>query len=580
MYVDRIPNRNSNPTWLLRKSIWKNGKSVKVTLCNLNKVPHHFRMQMRELCRGGIVVNNLTDFFKETYKSVRSFPHGHVAAALGMLRLLKLDTIISTRAIRVRNIVLALIVSRILSPKSTLATAAALREEEATSSLGPELGIEDVRQNEIDQALDWLYKRKAAIEQALAARHLKEGSLALCAVTSTFMIGYAADLAEFGYSKDNNKGMKPIHFALLYDQEGRPIAVEVFPSNTADPATLTAQVQKLRERFNISRCTMVGDRGLLTHMRMVKELKSAGLDWITALRKGAIRRLVNQESVQMSLFDERDLAEITCDDYPDERLILYRNPIQAEHTREKREKLLQATEKRLDALVVATQRERRPVQGVETIALRAGSILGKHEMKKHFTVTITDQTFRYERNEASIAREANLDGLYVIRTSVPDSTLTAEEAVLSYKQLTVVEQAFRCLKTADFKVRPVHHYRDRRIEAHIFLCMLAYYVQWHMKEKLAPLMFAEENPAQAKAGRSSVVVPAKLSADTLETTRTKKNSDGDRITSFQSLMNHLALLGKFKCVPEDPSEKTIYEVLERLSPKQKKAFELLGVKHN
>ena len=498
MFLDRIPNRNSNPTWLIRESKWVNGKSVKRTILNGTPLPHTIREKLDAVLKGGIVVRNITECLQTQYQRVQSLAHGHVAAALGMLRLLKLDTIISKRSTRVRNIVLALIVSRILSPKSKLATAAALHEEEATSSLGPELGIENVHQNEIYQAMDWLYKRKAAIEQALAARHLKEGSLVLCDVTSTFVTGYAADLAEFGYSRDKKKGMKQINFALLCDREGRPVAVEVFPGNTADPSTLTAQVQKLKERFNINRCTIVGDRGLLTHMRIVKELKPAGLDWITALRKGAIRRLVNQKNVQMSLFDERDLAEITCDDYPGERLILCRNPVQAEHTREKREKLLQATEKRLDALVAATQRERRPVRGVETIALRAGSILGKHKMKKHFTITITDQAFRYQRNEASIAREANLDGLYVIRTSVPDSTLTAEKAVLSYKQLAVVEKAFRCLKTVDLKVRPIHHYRDRRIVAHIFLCMLAYYVQWHMKEKLPPSRSQRKTPSRPK----------------------------------------------------------------------------------
>ena len=580
MFVDRIPNRNSNPTWLLRRSIWKNGKSVKVTLCNLTKVPHFFRMQMRDLCRGGIVVRSLTEFFKQTYKSARSFPHGHVAAALGMLRLLELDTLISNRATRVRNIVLALIVSRILSPESKLATAAALREEEATTSLGLELGIENVHQNEIYQAMDWLFKRQATIEQALAARHLKDGSIVLCDVTSTYVTGYGVDLAEFGYSRDKKKGMKQINFGLLCDKDGRPIAVEVFPGNTADPVTLAAQLQKLRERFNISRFTIVGDRGLLTHMRITEELKPAGLHWITALKKASIRRLVEQDGFQMSLFDERNLAEITCDDYPGERLVLCRNPFRAEHAKKKREKLLQATEKRLDALVTATKRERRPVRGVAKIALRAGGIVGKHKMKKHFTLTITDHAFSYERNEASIMREASMDGMYVIRTSVPESTLTGEEAVATYKQLAVVEKAFRCLKTVDLRVRPIYHYRDRRIKTHIFLCMLAYYVEWHMKEKLAPLTFAEEDPAHAKAQRTSIVAPAQPSAKTLEKARTQKNADGTRVTSFQALMKHLAQLGKFRLVPEDPSQQTTYEVLETLTTKQKKAFKLLGVKHH
>ena len=576
MYVARIPNRNSNPTWLLRKSTWKNGKSVKTTLLNLNPVPHEFRMQIRELCRGGVVVQDALGFFKEVYQSVQSMPHGHVAAALGTLRQLELDQIISPRATRVRNIVLALIVSRILHPGSKYATASALREQDQTSSLGAELKLENVHENEIYQAMDWLYKRKGAIEKELAARHLKEGSLVLCDVTSTYVVGHGVDLAEFGYSRDKKKGAKQINFGLLCDKEGRPVGVEVFSGNTSDPATLTVQLQKLKERFGLSRVTIVGDRGLLTHARLTEEVRPAG--WITGLRKGAIRSLVQKEDLQLTLFDEMDLAEITSDDYPGERLVVCRNPFQAERAERKRQELLQATEKKLDALLAATERKRRPLRGMEKIALRAGAVLDRYKMKKHFKVTITDDAFRYERDEASIAQEACLDGMYAIRTNVPKDELTSEEAVASYKQLAVVEKAFRSLKTVDVKVRPI--YRARRIKCHIFLCMLAYYVQWRMKEQLAPMLFAQEDPAAAKAGRASVVAPAQPSPEAQSKARTKKTTDGARATSFQSLMSHLAQLGKLKLVEKNKPEKTTRLVVQTLSAKQKKAFSLLGVSYH
>ena len=580
MYIERIPNRNSNPTWLLRESKWVNGKSVKTTYGNLTKMPEKKREFLRACLRTGRRWKNLAQCLQEGYKSVRSLPHGHVAAALGMLRKLKLDQLISKRATRVRNIVLALIVSRIISPSSKLATASALQDGEEATSLGMELGLESVHENEIYQAMDWLYKRQDSIEKELAARHLEEGSVVLCDVTSTYVTGYATDLAEFGYSRDKKKGKKQINFALLCDKVGRPVGVEVFPGNTGDPSTLHVQLKKLKERFGLTRFTIVGDRGLLTHARINEEIQPGGYDWITALRKDSIRHLVKQGNIQMTLFDEADLAEIVSDEYPGERLVVCRNPFQKEHAAEKREALLQATEKRLDALVTATRRTRRPLRGTDKIALRAGSILGKHKMKKHFRITITDHSFQYERKDESIAQEARLDGIYAIRTSVSKEKLTADEAVAAYKQLTVVEKAFRSMKSVDLKVRPIYHYRERRIKTHIFLCMLAYYVQWHMKQALAPMTFAEEDPVRAKTERKSVVAPAKPSAATRRKAQTKRTSDGVRVSSFQSLMDHLAQLGKFKLEPNDPSEKTDAQVFETLSKKQKKAFKLLGVSYH
>ena len=533
MYVECIPNRNSNPTYLIRQSTWVDGKSRKTTLANITKLPEYARNLISEVLRGGMVVHDLVDALKENFTFVRRLAHGHVAATLGTLRKLKLDRLIDTKHCRARNIVLALIVSRILGPRSKLATAQALKQESETSSLGHELGLSNVHENEIYEAMDWLYARKDSIERRLAKRHLTEGSVVLCDVTSTYVEGYGADLAEFGYNRDRKKGKKQINFGLLCDKDGRPVGVEVFKGSVADPSTLTRQLNKLRNRFGLDKVTLVADRGLLTHARLTKEVKPAGYDWITALRKPAIRTLAQQDGFQLSLFDEKDLAEVTSDDYPGERLVVCRNPLTAERAARKREKLLEATEKNLDKLVKATRRENKPLRGVDKIALRAGSIVGKHKMKKHFDLSIGEDSFSYSRKEQHIAEEAKLDGIYVVRTNVAASELTSEEAVRTYKQLSVVERAFRSIKTVDLKVRPIYHYRSERIQCHIFLCMLAYYVQWHMMERLAPMLFAEEDADAAKAARTSVVAPAVPSPATRKKARTRTATDGTPALSFR-----------------------------------------------
>ncbi len=437
-----------------------------------------------------------------------------------------------------------------------------------------------MHENAIYQAMDWLYKRKDAIEQELAARHLKEGSVVLCDVPSPYVVGHGADLAAFGYCRDKKKGTKQIHFGLLCDKAGRPVGVEMFSGNTADPATLTAQLQKRKERFGLCRVTIVGDRGLLTHARLTEAVQPAGYDWITGLRKGALHRLVQKEDRPLTLFDERDLAEITSDGYPGERRIVCRNPLMAARARHKRAAWFQATEKKLDARVAAAVRKRRPLRGTDKIALRAGALLGRYKMQKHITTVISDEAFSYPRDEASIALEARLDGMYAIRTNVTEDALASDEAAASYKQRAVVEKAFRSLKTVDLKERPIYHDRARRLQCPLFLCMLAYYVQWHMKDKLAPMLFAEEDLAAAKAARASVVAPAEPSPEAQSKARTKKTSDGARATSFQSLLRHLAQLGKCKLVEKNKPEETIRLVLQTLSPKQKKAFRLLGVSHH
>ena len=579
MYVERIPNRGSNPTWLIRQSKWVKGKSRKSTLTGITKLPEHVRNQIRDLLRGGFVVHDLVEALKERFTFTRRLPHGHVAAALGTVRKLKLDRWIDTKPSRKRNIVLALITARILCPRSKLATAQALKEESQTSSLGHELGLSRVHENEIYEAMDWLYARKDAIESRLAKRHLTEGSVVLCDVTSTYVEGFGADLAEFGYNRDRKKGKKQINFGLLCDKQGRPVAVEVFSGSVADPATLTKQLKKLKKRFGLNKVTLVGDRGLLTHARLGEEVKPAGYDWITALRKPAIGKLAQQDGFQLSLFDEKDLAEVISDDYPDERLIVCRNPLAAARAARKREKLLKATEKNLDKLVTAVHRKRRPLRDVKKIALRAGSIVGRHKMQKHFALTIEEDSFSYSRKEQSIADEARLDGIYVVRTSVAASELTSEEAVCTYKQLSVVERAFRSIKTVDLKVRPIYHYRSQRIKCHIFLCMLAYYVQWHMLERLAPMLFVEEDADAARAARKSVVAPAVSSPATLRKVRTRRSADGTAALSFRALMDHLALLTQDHLEERTATGKRTerIELFAEPTPKQKQALTLLGV---
>ena len=575
MFVDRIPNRNSNPTWLIRESKWVNGKAVKTTLANISKLPIEIIDGIRILLKGGTAIKDVHHLLESVCAKARAMPHGHVAAVLGTLRALKLDTLISARNTRVRAIIVALIVSRILNPASKLRTATALRAESGASSLGCELGLENVHDNEVYQAMDWLHTRKRRIEQALAARHLHEGSIVLCDTSSSYVEGASMDLAAFGYSRDGKKKKKQINYGLLLDQEGRPVGIELFPGNTADPSTVGAQLKKVRDLYGLSKVTLVGDRGLLTHARIRDEVAPAGYQWITALRKDMVRTLVEQEDVQPSLFDELDLAELESDDYPGERLMLCRNPIQADTCAHNRERRLRRAERKLDKGCTATQRESRRLRGQDKIALRVGGILGKHAVKRYFTVEITETTFSYQRNADFINRQARLDGLYVIRTNAPEAELSAEETVLSYKALSKVEQAFRHMKTVDLRVRPIHHFSARRIETHFFICMLAEYVNWHIKDRLAPMLYAEEDLEHTT--RDRVVAPKQPSAATRQKIKTKTTQSGLRAMSYRSLLDHLATLSK--CELEDASGDRRFLVIGGLSAYQKQAFKLLGVRY-
>jgi hypothetical protein len=445
---------------------------------------------------------------------------------------------------RLAPLTIALIASRLVSPASKLATARDLAADTACSSLGRRLQLGAVDEVELYRALDWLGARQAAIEDALArrhlkGRHLKDGALVLYDVSSSWLEGRCCELARFGYSRDGKKGKLQIVYGLLCAADGCPVAVEVFEGNTADPMTLATQIAKLKERFGLSRVVLVGDRGMITSARIRDELKPAGLDWITALRAPQIRTLLETGAFQLSLFDERDLAEITAPEFPGERLVVCKNPLLAEERARKREDLLQATEAALAKLADQITRGTGP-KGQDKIARAVGRIENRYKLAKLFDITVAEDGFTFGRNHARIADEARLDGFYVIRTSVEDNAMVADNVVGAYKGLARVERAFRSLKTVDLHLRPIHHWLAPRMRAHVFLCMLACHVEWHMRERLKPMLFDDEDPAAAARQRASIVAPAQPSPAALRKRASKLAANGLPVHSFQSLLRDLA----------------------------------------
>ncbi|HEY9821470.1 MAG TPA: IS1634 family transposase [Candidatus Sericytochromatia bacterium] len=574
MHIERVPNRNSPPAVLLRQSYREGGKVRKRTLANLSKLPDETVEGLRILLKGGTAINKLEDAFE----IIRSRPHGHVAAVLGTLLKLQLEQLIAVAPSRERDLVIAMIVARVMEPSSKLATARGLSPQTCTSTLGELLGVANASEDDLYEAMDWLLERQADIETSLAQRHLEDGTLVLYEVSSTYFEGETCPLAQYGYSRDRKKGKLQIVFGLLCNAQGCPIAVEVFEGNTADPMTLAVQVEKVRCRFGLKRVVFVGDRGLITDARINEDLKTIeGLDWITALRAPQIRQLVEQEYLQLSLFDQQDLAEIQSPDYPGERLIACRNPLLAAERARKREELLQATSQELDKVVAATKRDKRPLKGAAQIGLRVGKILNRFHMAKHFQLEITDNSFNYELIRENIAAEAALDGLYVIRTSVSDELFDSQETVRAYKSLSQVERAFRSYKTVDLKVRPICHRLPGRVRAHIFLCMLAYYVEWHMRSSLAPMLFDDEDKALAEALRDSVVAPA-IGSVIAQSKRQKKRTEDDLpVHSFQTLLKDLATIVKNRVQPKLPGARVTFDKITCPTPLQQKAFALLGV---
>jgi transposase len=534
MSIESVPNRSSPPAILLRESFRENGRVRKRTLANLSDWPTTLVEGFRTLLKGGVAVA------EEGIAIRRALPHGHAAAVLGTIRAIGLDRLLGKPTDkRLAPLTIALIASRLVSPASKLATARDLAADTACSSLGRLLQLGAVDEVELYRALDWLGARQAVIEGALARRHLKDGALVLYDVSSSWLEGRCCELARFGYSRDGKKGKLQIVYGLLCAADGCPVAVEVFEGNTADPMTLSAQIDKLKERFGLSRVVLVGDRGMITSARIRDELRPAGLDWITALRAPQIRALVDAGAFQLSLFDERDLAEITAPDFPGERLVVCRNPLLAEERTRKREDLLHATEAALTKLADQIARGTGPT-GQDKIARGVGRIENRYKLAKLFDITVAEDGFTFGRNHARIADEARLDGFYVIRTSVEDKALAAENVVGAYKSLARVERAFRSLKTVDLHLRPIHHWLAPRVRAHVFLCMLACHVEWHMRERLKPILFDDDDPAAAARERTSIVAPAQPSPAALRKRASKLTANGGPVHSFQSLLRDLA----------------------------------------
>lgn len=570
MYVTRVPNRSSPPAILLRESYREGGRVKTRTLANLSNWTGAKVEALKRVLRGERLLVPADRFEIE-----RALPHGHVAAVLGQVRQLGLDRLLPRRPERLGKLALALIVARVIEPAAKLSTARQLSEATASHSLGAVLGLGEVDEDELYRALDVLGAAQPAIERALARWHLKNGTLVLYDVTSSYLEGRCCELGQRGYSRDGRPDRPQIVFGLLCAADGCPVAVEVFAGDTGDPKTLATQIDKLKKRFGLKRVVLVGDRGMITGARIDEELKPAGLNWITALRAPAIQALaVEGGPLQLSLFDDRDMAEISSPDFPGERLVVCRNPDLAAERARKRDDLLAATEGDLANIQAATTRLRRPLRGEAAIALKVGAVLGRRKVAKHFRLTISEETLSFVRDEAAIAAEAALDGFYVLRTSVPANDLDAGAAVLAYKSLAQVERAFRSLKSIDLDIRPVHHRLAGRVRAHVFLCMLAYYVQWHMRRKLAPLLFEDHDRPAAAAARTSPVASAQVSAAARAKARARKTEDGKPVHSFRTLVADLATLTRNTVRFGDNLPMT---VLSRSTPLQQRAFDLLAV---
>ena len=572
MYVTRVPNRGSPPAVLLRESYREGGKVKTRTLANLTRWPEPKVEALSQVLKGLPARVDLAEAFQIT----RSLAHGHVAAVLGTAARLEIAELIDPMRSRNRDLVLAMLAAQVIAPGSKLATARGLRFETATSSLGEVLGLGGADEDDLYVAMDWVLKRQESIENRLAARHLTEGTLVLYDVSSAAFEGRSCPIAKIGHARDGVKGRLQIVYGLLCTTAGVPVAIEVFEGNTADPKTLATQIAKLKQRFQLGRVALVGDRGMLTSARIDKELRPAQLDWISALRAGQIKALVEADALQLSLFDEQNLIEITHPDYPGERLVCCRNPALAEQRARKRDDLLAATEKELEKIAAATRREKRPLRGRDKIGLRVGKVINHYKMAKHFDLEITDEAFTFSRKSDQIAAEAALDGIYVLRTSLPEQTLADDEVVLRYKGLEDVERFFRTLNT-ELDVRPIRHRLADRVRAHVFLRMLSYYIGWHMKQALAPILFYDNDKHGAAAKRTDPVAAAERSDAALTKAARKRTEDDYPVHSFTSLLKDLGTLCVNHIQPAD--NMPAFTKLTTPTPLQRRAFELLDVSH-
>ena len=572
MYVTSVPNRGSPPAILLRESYRDNGKVKTRTLANLSHWPEHKVENFKRALKGLPPAVDLSEALEIT----RSLPHGHVAAVLGTARALGIDELLDSVPSRQRDLVMAMLVAQVIAPASKLATARGLRTETATSSLGQVLGVSACDEDDLYAAMDWALERKDGVENALAARHLVNGTLVLYDVSSAAFEGRTCPLGKIGHARDGVNGRLQIVYGLLCSPAGIPIAIEVFEGSTADPKTLAAQITKLKTRFGLARVCLVGDRGMLTNARIRDEIRPAQLEWISALRAPQINALVDDGALQLSLFDTQDLVEIDSPDFPGERLVCCHNPVLAAERARKRGELLAATEKELAPIAAATRRERRPLRGRDSIALRVGKVINHYKMAKHFTLEITDESFTFTRNTEDIAAEAALDGIYVLRTSLPTDSLPTDDVVARYKNLADVERFFRTLNS-ELDVRPIRHRLADRVRAHMFLRMLSYYISWHMKQVLAPILFQDNDKPAAAAKRANPVAPAQRSDEALNKAARKRTDDDTPVHSFTTLLADLATICANHIQPADDTPP--FTMTTTPTPLQRRAFELLNISH-
>jgi len=573
MYVARVPNRGSPPAVLLRESYRQDGKVKNRTLANLSSWPEAKVDALAWVLKGQPPAADLDGAFEIT----RSLPHGHVAAVLGTMRALGLEELIDPAPSRSRDLAAAMVVAQVIAPDSKLAIARGLRDQTAASSLGEILHLASCDEDDLYEAMDYLHDRQDAIQDALAARHLAGGTLVLYDVSSAAFEGRTCPLGAIGHPKDGVRGRLQIVYGLLTSKEGIPVAIEVFAGNTGDPATVAAQVTRVKDRFAITKVVLVGDRGMLTAARLREDVAPAHLDWITALRAPQVKALVRDGDLQLTLFDQADLAEITSPDFPGERLVACKNPfLEAERAR-KRESLLKATEADLEKIAAACARARRPLRGTDKIAVRVDRVLNRRKVAKHFTVEITDDSLRYARDQDSIAAEAKLDGIYVLRTSVAASDLDSPGVVSSYKALAQVERAFRAFNT-DLDIRPIRHRTEDRVRAHVFLRMLSYYITWHMQARLAPILFTDDDKPAATAARPSPVAPAARSPKALAKAATKQTPASQPVHSLGTLLADLGTICLNTIAPADPALPG-FRLVTTPTAFQRDALGLLGVSH-
>jgi transposase len=567
MYIDTVPNRNSKPAILLREG-WREGKKTrKRTIANISHWPEHDIEALRLLLKGKRLLPQ-----DEVFAIERSLPHGHVQAVLGTMNTLGMDALLASRPCRERDLAMAMIAQRLLDPCSKLATTRRWH----TTTLAQELGVEDANAHELYDALDWLLERQGRIEKKLAKRHLEEGAAVLFDVSSSSYHGRTCPLAQRGYNRDGEK-LPSIVYGLLADGEGRPVAVEVYPGNTGDPSTVPDQVEKLRERFGLGRVVLVGDRGMLTQTRIDALRDYPGLGWISALRFSAVRGLAESGAYQPSLFDTQNLAEITSEDYPGERLVVCFNPLLAGDRKRTRDELLAATEARLAKIAASVARRTKKPMTSDEIGVKVGKIINRHKVGKHFELTIEDNLLRFERNEESIARETQTDGFYIVRTSESAEALSAEDTVRTYKSLGQVEQAFRCMKSVDLRVRPIRHRNEAHVRAHIFLCMLAYYVEWNMRKALSTLLFQDDELGKDRWTRDPVA-KAEPSQSARDKKRGKQTGDGWPVHSLRTLLSELGTRCKNTCRAGEGKNTLHFQQLTEATPFQQQVFGLLGLK--